>query len=257
MPWSGTLRSAKSVATDMNNQQTRALVRIREMILQGKLSAGQRVAEAPLAERLGMSRTPIRQALPVLAQEGLLVEHAARGYVVKEISTADIIDAIDLRGLIEGLAARRVAERGAPRALCSALRLCLTDGDRIFSKGHIEASDEALYADMNARFHDLIVREAHSPMIEQTLARNARIPFVGPQTLAFDNTNLDRMYDMLLYAHRQHHYIAEAIERGEGARVEALMREHANPVKDSLNLPGIRGAQRPSNPPLAVVGRRS
>jgi GntR family transcriptional regulator of vanillate catabolism len=63
----------------MNNQQTRPLVRIREMILQGKLSAGQRVAEAPLAERLGMSRTPVRQALPVLAQEGLLVEHETRG----------------------------------------------------------------------------------------------------------------------------------------------------------------------------------
>jgi GntR family transcriptional regulator of vanillate catabolism len=241
----------------MNNQQTRALVRIREMILQGKLSAGHRVAEAPLAERLGMSRTPIRQALPVLAQEGLLVEHETRGYVVKKISTADILDAIDLRGLIEGLAARRVAERGASRALCNELRLCLTDGDRIFSKGHIEASDEALYADMNARFHNLIVREARSPMIEQTLERNARIPFVGPQAVAFDNTNLDRMYEMLLYAHRQHHYIVEAIERGEGARVEALMREHANPVKDSLNLPGIRAAQRPANPPLTVVGRNS
>src|SRR5882757_11227175 len=115
-----------SVATDMNNQQTRALVRIREMILQGKLAAGQRVAEAPLAERLGMSQTPIRQALPVLAQEGLLVEHETRGYVVKKISTADILDAIDLRGLIEGLAARRVAERGASRSLCNELHLCLT-----------------------------------------------------------------------------------------------------------------------------------
>jgi len=155
------------------------------------------------------------------------------------------------------LAARRVAERGASRALCTALRVCLTDGDRIFSKGHIEASDEALYADMNGRFHDLIVREARSPMIEQTLERNARIPFVGPHALAFDNTSLDRMYDMLLYAHRQHHYIVEALERGEGARVEALMREHANPVKDSLNLPGIKASQRASNPPLTVVGRKS
>jgi GntR family transcriptional regulator of vanillate catabolism len=237
----------------MNSQQTRALVRIREMILQGKFCAGQRLAEAPLAERLGMSRTPVRQALPVLAQEGLLVEHETRGYVVRQISTADILDAIDLRGVIEGLAARRVAERGASRALCSALRVCLADGDRIFSKGHIGESDEALYADMNARFHDLVVREARSPMIEQTLERNARIPFVGPQALAFDKTSLHRMYDMLLYAHRQHHFIAAAIERGEGARVEALMREHANPVKDSLNLPGINAVQRLSNSALTIV----
>jgi GntR family transcriptional regulator, vanillate catabolism transcriptional regulator len=238
----------------MNTQQTRALVRIREMILQGKLSAGQRVAEAPLAERLGMSRTPVRQALPVLAQEGLLVEHGTRGYVVKEISATDILDAIDLRGVIEGLAARRVAERGASRTLCDALRLCLADGDRIFAKGHIDESDEALYADMNARFHDLIVREARSPMIEQTLEHNARIPFVGPQAVAFDKTSLDRMYDMLWYAHRQHHFIVAAIERGEGARVEALMREHANPVKESLNIPAIKAAQRPFSRSLTVVG---
>jgi GntR family transcriptional regulator of vanillate catabolism len=237
----------------MNNQQTRALVRIREMILQGKLSAGQRVAEAPLAERLGMSRTPVRQALPVLAQEGLLVEHGTRGYVVKTISTADILDAIDLRGVIEGLAARRLAERGVSRAVCEALHLCLAEGDRIFHKGNMQESDEALYADMNARFHDLIIREAHSPMIEQALERNARIPFVGPQTLAFDKTSLDRMYVLLLYAHRQHHCIVESIERGESARVEALMREHTNPVKDSLNLTCGKPSRRPSNPGLTIV----
>lgn len=224
------------------------------MILQGKLSAGQRVAEAPLAERLGMSRTPVRQALPVLAQEGLLVEHETRGYVVKEISTADILDAIDLRGVIEGLAARRVVERGASRTLCNALRLCLADGDRILGKGRIEESDEALYAEMNARFHDLIVREARSPMIEQTLERNARIPFVGPQALAFDRTSLGRMYDMLSYAHRQHHFIVAAIERGEASRVEALMREHVNPVKDSLNMHDVEAARRPLHRSLTIAG---
>src|SRR5215470_15551521 len=237
----------------MNTQQTRALVRIREMILQGKLSAGQRLAEAPLAECLGMSRTPVRQSLPVLAQEGLLVEHETRGYVVKQISTTDILDAIDLRGVIEGLAARRVAERGASRTLCTALRVCLTDGDRIFSKGHIEESDEALYADMNARFHDLIVREARSPIIEQALERNARIPFVGPQTLAFDKTSLREMHELLSYTHAQHRYIAGAIERGESARAEALMREHANPVKESLNLPGFGEIHRKTKALLSVV----
>jgi len=242
-----------SVTVDMNNQQTKALVRIREMILQGKLSAGQRVAEAPLAERLGMSRTPVRQALPVLAQEGLLVEHGTRGYVVKTISTADILDAIDLRGVMEGLAARRLAERGVSRSFCEALHLCLADGDRIFKKGNMQESDELLYADMNVRFHDLIIREARSPMIEQALERNAHIPFVGPQTLAFDKSSLDGMYDLLLYAHRQHHCIVESIERGESARVEALMREHTNPVKDSLNLTCGKTSRRQSNPGLTLV----
>src|SRR5215813_12762036 len=99
----------------MNRHQTRAIVRIREMILRGQLTSGRRVAEAPLAEMLGMSRTPVRQALPVLAQEGLLAEHETRGYVVRGFTTADILDAIDLRGVLEGLAARRVAERGISR----------------------------------------------------------------------------------------------------------------------------------------------
>jgi GntR family transcriptional regulator of vanillate catabolism len=237
----------------MNTQQTRALVGIREMILQGKLQAGQRVAEAPVAEQLGMSRTPVRQALPVLAQEGLLVEHDARGYVVKTLSSADICDAIDLRGVMEGLAARRVAERGASRTLCAALRQCLADGDRILAKRRVEASDEALYAEMNARFHELIVREARSPMIESALERVARVPFVGPQAVAFDGQSLEQIYDVLAFAHRQHHVIVDALERGESARVEALVREHANPVKDSLNLAGLAGVPHVRHVPLAAV----
>jgi GntR family transcriptional regulator of vanillate catabolism len=237
----------------MNRQQTRALVRIREMILRGKLSVGQRVAEAPLAELLGMSRTPVRQALPVLAQEGLLAEHETRGYVVRGFGTSDILDALDIRGTLEGLAARRVAEHGASRNLIDALRRCLADGDRILGRGQVEESDEALYADMNARFHDLIVREAHSPMIEQALERNARIPFAGSQAIAFDRTSLRQMHEILTYAHRQHRVIVAAIEGGEGARVEMLMREHAHTVKESLNLPGVEGVHRVSRTLLALV----
>jgi GntR family transcriptional regulator of vanillate catabolism len=237
----------------MNTQQTRALVRIREMILRGQLASGRRLAEAPLAEMLGMSRTPVRQALPVLAQEGLLAEHETRGYIVRGFSTQDILDALDVRGVLEGLAARRVAERGAPRNLIAALRQALIDGDRIFTKGRLEDSDEALYAEMNGRLHRLIVQEAGSAMIEQALERIARIPFAAPQAVAFDRTSLDQMYWRLMYGHRQHHYIVDALENGEGSRVEGLMREHVNPVKDSLNLPGLQGAQRTSKAVLAAV----
>jgi GntR family transcriptional regulator of vanillate catabolism len=237
----------------MNTQQTSALVRIREMILRGELAPGQRLAEAPLAELLGMSRTPVRQALPVLAREGLLQEHETRGYIVRGFSTADILDALDMRGALEGLAAKRVAEGGASRALVGALRQVLKDGDRILSKGHIEESDEALYADMNGRMHGLIVQEARSPMIGQALERISHVPFAAPQALAFDKTGLDYMYHRLVYAHRQHHYIVDALERGEGARVEALMREHVNPVKENLNLSGIKKTHRPATPLLSSV----
>ncbi|TLY71988.1 MAG: GntR family transcriptional regulator [Gammaproteobacteria bacterium] len=237
----------------MNGHQTRAIVRIREMILRGELGPGERVAEAPLAELLGMSRTPVRQALPVLAQEGLLTEHQTRGYVVRGFSTADVLDAIDLRGVLEGLAARRVAERGASRTLLQTLRVCLAEGDQILAEGHVADKFEALYVDMNVRFHQLIVAECRSPIIQQALERNARIPFAGPQALALDKTSLERMYDTMAYAHRQHHCIVAALERGESSRVEALMREHTNPVKENLNIPGTSEELREEKPHLALV----
>jgi len=237
----------------MNGHQTRAIVRIREMILRGELGPGERVAEAPLAELLGMSRTPVRQALPVLAQEGLLTEHQTRGYVVRGFSTADVLDAIDLRGVLEGLAARRVAERGASRTLLQALRVCLAEGDQILAEGHVADKFEALYVDMNVRFHQLIVGECRSPIIQQALERNARIPFAGPQALALDKTSLERMYETMAYAHRQHHCIVSALERGESARVEALLREHTNPVKENLNIPATGGEDREVIPRLALV----
>ena len=228
-------------------------MRIREMILRGELGPGERVAEAPLAELLGMSRTPVRQALPVLAQEGLLAEHQTRGYVVRGFSTADVLDAIDLRGVLEGLAARRVAERGVSRTLLQALRVCLAEGDQILAEGHVADKFEALYVDMNVRFHQLIVAECRSPIIQQALERNARIPFAGPQALALDKTSLERMYDTMAYAHRQHHCIVSALERGESSRVEALMREHTNPVKENLNIPVTGGEDREVIPRLALV----
>ncbi len=227
------------------------------MILRGDLAAGARVAEAPIAELFGMSRTPVRQALLVLAQEGLLAEHETRGYVVRGFTSADILDAIDLRGTLEGLAARRIAERGASRMLLQALRACLAEGDRIVSERHEAEKVEALYVDMNIRFHNLIVSECRSAIIQQALERNARVPFAGPQALAFDRTSLDRLYEIITYTHRQHHYIVAALERGESARAEALMREHANPVKDSLNLRAGDGKLPEVKPQLALVGKRA
>jgi GntR family transcriptional regulator of vanillate catabolism len=212
-----------------------AVVHLREMILRGKLAPGQRLAEAPLAEELGMSRTPVRQALPMLAQEGLLSLHETRGYVVRAFTWAEVVDAIDLRGVLEGLAARRIAERGASRAFLREVHTCLTEGDTILSKRRVEEKDEARYAEMNARFHALILEEAGSSILSAALERNGHVPFAGPQALAFDRSNLDRMYDILYYAHRQHHGIAEALERGQSGRAEALMREHAGVVKESIN----------------------
>jgi GntR family transcriptional regulator of vanillate catabolism len=215
-------------------QQAWVVTQIRELILSGGLKTGERLAEAALAERLGVSRTPIRQALPVLAQEGVLAEAGARGYVVRAFSAQDILDAIDLRGALEGMAARRIAERGPSPALLRALKEALAEGDAILAPRTLSQDDAGRFADLNGRFHDLIVGAAESAVIAEAIQRVNGRPFVDPRAIAFEDP--ERMYEVLFYAHQQHHAIVTALEARAGARVEALMREHVQPVKDATNL---------------------
>ena len=210
-------------------------LRLREMILRGELAPGERLAEVALAERLGVSRTPIRQALPALAREGLLAAAGRRGYVVRSFSAQDVLDAIETRGLLEGLAARRIAERGATPELIRSLRECLSHGDAIVAKRRFESTDEARYSEMNGRFHALIVEGAGSRIVADALARNDHVPFASASAVAFSRDSA-QLLPVLSYAHRQHHAIVQALENREGARAEALMREHATPVKEVLNL---------------------
>jgi GntR family transcriptional regulator of vanillate catabolism len=220
----------------MDTQLARATVNVREMILRGRLKPGQRVTEIMLADLLGMSRTPVRQALPVLAREGLLVESWSRCYLVRTFTRGDILDAIDLRGVLEGFAVRRIGERGASAELLQQLRECLEEGDRIFRKRHLVDSDEAAYGAMNSRFHAALLTEADSPIISGALASNDCIPFASAGAIAFDATDLQAMFDALFFAHMQHHAIYDALEAGQSVRAEFLMSEHVNTVKSSINM---------------------
>ena len=76
--------------------------RIRELIVDGTLQPGTRVAEAALAERLGVSRTPVRNALPALATEGLLEPAGRRGYAVRGFTVEDSFRGTEIRCLLEG-----------------------------------------------------------------------------------------------------------------------------------------------------------
>lgn len=228
----------------MAGKNSRVIVRIREMILQGELTPGQRVREVELANKLGVSRTPVRESLPILAQEGVLTQLDTRGFVVRAFTPREIMDGIDVRGVLEGLAARMLAEQGPPRRLINALRDCLREGDEIFSRGHLLESDEARYGDMNKQFHALIVEGAGSKVVAEAIKYNARIPFASAHAIAFDKVNLPRMYDLLHYTHRQHHAIVQALENGEGTRVAALMFEHAYAIRESINM--SRAASRSS-----------
>src|SRR5262249_43394182 len=96
---------------DVASQTGRTLLSLREMLLRGDFQPGERLSELPLVARLGVSRTPIRLALDRLANEGLLEVVPSGGFVVREFTVGDIWDAIEMRGVLEGTAARLAAER--------------------------------------------------------------------------------------------------------------------------------------------------
>jgi GntR family transcriptional regulator of vanillate catabolism len=210
------------------------IIQIREMILSGELAPGARVVEASLSERLHVSRTPIRSALPALAKEGLLKPRGRRGYAVTAYSQSDTAVALELRSVLEGLAARHVATRGPSETLVETLKACLSEGDVIFNKGHVSGEDEQRYGTMNARFHSAVVEAAELPLLSDMVARANLVPFVAPAAIAFDKFGFDRAYQVLYYAHGQHHAIFSALLAGDASRAEFLFREHANPQRLSM-----------------------
>jgi GntR family transcriptional regulator of vanillate catabolism len=208
----------------------RVLVALRRMISTGELAAGGRLAEVPIAASLGVSRMPVRMAFRELEQEGLLVRAGVRGFTVRAVSAAEIAGAVEVRGVLEGLAARLLTERGASKTTLKELADCLAAGDAILEKGCFAEADAPAYLEMNVRFHTAIVDAAGNPAIRDALARNDHLPFASVKALAVDRNDLAAEYRRLNYAHMQHHAIVEAITARQGARAEALMREHANAV---------------------------
>src|SRR6202011_5562477 len=94
-----------------SSQTARATLAMREMLVQGRFRPGERIREVPLAAQLKVSRIPLHLALERLAHEGFLQIRPTRGFVVQGFTTDDIYDAIELRGLLEGAAARLATER--------------------------------------------------------------------------------------------------------------------------------------------------
>lgn len=201
--------------------------RVREMILSGELAPGQRVTEAALAEQLGVSRTPIRNILPSLASQGFLQPIGRRGFAVRAFSDKEIWDALELRSILEGQAARLLAQQGATDAVLAALTGCLETGDRLFEKRELDYEDEERYGAMNQEFHRIIVHACGSPLLEMFVERLNLVPFVAPAVIVFNQVGCRQAFDLLFRAHGCHHAIVEAIRQRDGARAEALFREHA------------------------------
>lgn len=209
------------------NQTVQTVLRLRDLVLRGELAAGERIAELALVERLGVSRTPIRAALLRLEQEGLIEPLNDRGYRVRAFSQHDIEDAIEVRGALEGLCARLAAERGATADALDAARAALVDIDLALDAPDFGADDFGRYVRANERFHDRLSALAGSTVARGQLERATRLPFASPNAFMRVQAALPDARRTLIVAQDQHHQVLDAIARREGARAEALMREHA------------------------------
>ncbi len=219
--------------TERISQFEKALLELRAMILSGRFEANSRVAETTLAERLGISRTPLRQAMDRLVEEGLL-ERAETGRCrVASFTLDDIIDAIELRGVIEGTAARLAAERGADPQLAAECRVVL---DRLdLATQNPEAVDFRAYLPLNARFHELIAALSGSRILQREAERAGRLPLASPSAFLQGQQVLQPFLETLPRAQQQHRALFDAILKREGTRADALAREHARLARENLH----------------------
>ena len=215
------------------SQLDKALLGLRSLILAGRFDEGQRLSEVAVAKQLGISRTPLRQAMDRLVAEGLLERIVTGGCRVATFSKEDIVDAIELRGVIEGTAARLAAERGADAQLIARATAALHEIDAALAQPD-DGSGFDQYVQQNALFHDLLGQMSASTLIQRELGRMSLLPLASPSSFLSDQARAPDFLNSMRYGQRQHHAILDAIINREGTRAEALTREHARLALASL-----------------------
>lgn len=215
-------------------QITKAVLRLRELIFSGHFRPGERMSELPLVKLLGVSRTPLRLALAQLEHEGLLRGLPGGGYVVREFSQGDVRDAIELRGVLEGTAARFAAERGASVRDLNVLRAANDTIKTLVDRADYESFERYLH--LNERFHARLVKMARSPLLLRAMEGVVALPFAGPSAFVMADAELPASREILVIAHGHHAGLIEAIQRRQGARAESLAREHARLALTNLEI---------------------
>jgi GntR family transcriptional regulator of vanillate catabolism len=212
------------VTPGVDSQIGRAFIGLREMLLHGELARGERISELPLVARLGTSRTPIRLALERLAHIGLLDVLPTGGFTVRRFTLTEVQDAIELRGVLEGTAARFAAERLRDDAELNGLRLSCAQMEALDS---LSIDTFATYMDLNESFHAELVDLAKSEMLRRNIAQVSSLPFASASAMVFPTSVLPNADANLVIANDHHRSIVDAIAQRQGARAESLAREHA------------------------------
>lgn len=217
-----------------SSQTVKAIMGVRELVYSGQVPPGGRLSEVAISEELALSRTPVRAALARLEQEGVLEQIPSGGYAVRGFSAAEVADAIELRGVLEGTAARLAAERGVAPARLAMLQSVLGELDEAVGPTP-DALDFERYFEKNAAFHELLAELCGSTIVRREIERAVRLPFASPSAFLKVQVGIPAFRASLTIGQAQHRAIADAIALREGARAEALAREHARLAKQNLD----------------------
>ena len=215
------------------SQTTKATLGLRELIFAGELAPEERVPEVGLADRIGVSRTPLRLALSTLAHEGLLRPLPGGGFVVCSFTLEDVADAIELRGVLEGTAARFAAERLRSATELDGLTAVTEQLDAVVAA---RAPSLERFVELNDEFHALLVALAKSDALARAVANAVALPFASPGALVASQATLTREQEILVVAQHQHRMLVDAVRAGHGSRAEEIAREHARLAKLNLDL---------------------
>jgi GntR family transcriptional regulator of vanillate catabolism len=216
------------------SQTARATLALREMLVQGRFPPGERMREIPLAKQLGVSRIPLRLALERLAHEGFLEMRPTRGFLAQQFSIADIYDAIELRGCIEGAAARFAAERLEDARELEPMRALNQEMTRLVRRRKLSLNIVARYIDLNSRFHLEVLRLSRSRLLRRAMEQVCSHPFAAPNAFLRRHYVAPESHELFLISVEHHRGILDAVAAGESARAESVAREHARVARRNL-----------------------
>lgn len=194
---------------------------LRQAIRDGILPPGERLMEIPLAEELGVSRTPIREAIRILEQEGLIVMIPRRGTYVADMSLKDVTEVFELRSILEELAAELAAERITNEEI-EALEQHLVEIGNYMNENNL---DKVVQADI--LFHEILYKASRNDRLVEMI-NNLREQTLRFRTLSMSQTGrLAKTWD-------EHRQLVEAISDRDVERARQIARIHMEESEKTL-----------------------
>jgi len=221
------------------------LAQLREMMVTGVIPAGTRLRAEALATQLDVSRTPIRSALAVLSAEGLVSYSVNRGYTVRTVTLRDILDSIEARAALEGLAARLSVEFGWEDDAVDAAADLVAQGRAIVDAGRWSATIEHDWYQSNWVFHRVINQAAQNSVLRNAIRMTVIYPVFGdvvrvcpsvavhvpPRARSLPDTVPDHVRD----SQTEHEALVDAIRAGDAAGAGRIMADHVLATKHRVH----------------------